>query len=78
LNFNLKSLDRFQITLFWDGRDAPQSINPREHSELPRSHDARWDVDESTLTADVMHMYPEVIEIARLGCNKKLVLRGRG
>jgi hypothetical protein len=34
--------------------------------------------DESTLTADIMHMYPEVIEIARLGCNKKLVLRGRG
>jgi hypothetical protein len=60
---------QINLPLFWDG-DVPQSVNPREQSQLPRSRNApmasqNLDDDLSILTVDVMLLYTDMIEMAR-------------
>jgi hypothetical protein len=60
------------LPLNWVG-EVPQRVNAREHSQLPRRHDAPMasqnvDADYlSRLTDDVMYLYPELSEMVRLG-----------
>jgi hypothetical protein len=69
------------LPLFWDG-DLPQSANPGEQSELPRSHDATMvsyilDADLSSLRVDVQQLYPEMSEMDKLKTRMGTRVRGQ-